>query len=59
VPAKLDAQGNPRRGVFKWDGIHLNKKGYAIWKSVVRPVLLEAFLERAEPATGDLRPPTA
>jgi lysophospholipase L1-like esterase len=59
VPAMLDAQGNPRRDVFKWDGIHLNKKGYAIWKSVVRPVLLEAFLERSEPATGDLRPPAA
>jgi lysophospholipase L1-like esterase len=43
VPAMLDAEGKPRRDLFKWDGIHLNEKGYAIWKSVVRPILAEAF----------------
>jgi lysophospholipase L1-like esterase len=45
VPAMLDADGDPRRDVFKWDGIHLNEKGYAIWTSVVRPILAGAFLE--------------
>jgi len=45
VPAMLDVDGRPRRDVFKWDGIHLNEKGYAIWTSVVRPILAEAFLE--------------
>jgi len=48
VPAMLDAEGNPRRDVFKWDGIHLNETGYAIWKSIVRPVLVEAFPEIRE-----------
>ena len=59
VPAMLDAAGNPRRDLFKWDGIHLNEKGYAIWKSVVRPILAEAFPERADLATGGLHPPAA
>jgi lysophospholipase L1-like esterase len=48
VPAMLDADGKPRRDVFRWDGIHLNEKGYAIWTSVVRPILVEAFLENGE-----------
>jgi lysophospholipase L1-like esterase len=48
VPAMLDADGKPRRDVFKWDGIHLNEKGYEIWTSVVRPILVEAFLENGE-----------
>ena len=57
VPAMLDADGKPRRDVFKWDGIHLNEKGYAIWASVVRPILAEAFLESGESAAGGLHPP--
>jgi lysophospholipase L1-like esterase len=48
VPAMLDADGKPRRDVFRWDGIHLNEKGYEIWTSVVRPILVEAFLENGE-----------
>jgi lysophospholipase L1-like esterase len=44
----LDAEGKPKRDVFKWDGIHLNEKGYAIWKSIVRPILAEAFLRSGE-----------
>ena len=48
VPAMLDADGKPRRDVFKWDGIHLNEKGYAIWTSVVRPVLAQAFPESGQ-----------
>lgn len=59
VPAMLDAAGKPRRDVFKWDGIHLNREGYAIWKSVVRPVLLEAFPESKQSATGGLPSPAA
>ena len=41
--ALLDQDGNPRTDIFKWDGIHSNKKGYVIWSSVVKPILLEAF----------------
>jgi lysophospholipase L1-like esterase len=48
VPAMLDADGEPRHDVFKWDGIHLNEKGYAIWTSVVRPILAEAFPESGQ-----------
>jgi lysophospholipase L1-like esterase len=39
VPAMLDAGGAPRRDLFRWDGIHLNEEGYAVWKRVIRPVL--------------------
>jgi len=39
VPAMLDAEGRPRRDVFRWDGIHLNDKGYALWASIVKPIL--------------------
>ena len=39
-----DADGSPRRDVFKWDGGHLNQNGYAIWTSVVKPILESALL---------------
>lgn len=43
VPAMLDENAEPRLDVFKWDGVHLNEKGYAIWTSVVKPILVKAF----------------
>lgn len=43
VPAMLDAKGQPRLDVFKWDGIHMNAKGYAIWTSVLRPSLCTLY----------------
>lgn len=36
----LDENGEPRRDIFRLDGLHLNAEGYALWTSVVRPVLL-------------------
>jgi lysophospholipase L1-like esterase len=42
VPAMLDAQGNVRRDLYVWDGLHMNAKGYAIWTSVLKPMLNEA-----------------
>jgi len=45
VESTLDAEGNPRHDIFKWDGIHLNEKGYEIWTSVMKPVLLESYDE--------------
>ena len=39
----LDAEGQPRRDLFKWDGIHMNREGYVIWTRILRPILLEAF----------------
>jgi lysophospholipase L1-like esterase len=43
VSGMLETDGKPRRDFFKWDGIHLNAKGYAIWISIIRPILTDAF----------------
>lgn len=32
-----DEEGRPRRGLYRFDGVHPNEKGYAIWTSVMRP----------------------
>jgi lysophospholipase L1-like esterase len=39
VPPMLDAEGNPRKNLFRWDGIHMNERGYEIWTSIVKPIL--------------------
>jgi len=36
----LGADGKPTQDYLLWDGLHLNKKGYAIWTEIVRPKLL-------------------
>lgn len=41
--AMLDAQGQPRGDLFRWDGLHMNSKGYAMWTSIVKPMLLSRF----------------
>jgi len=35
----LSAQDGPRPELFGQDGLHLNQKGYAIWASIIKPVL--------------------
>ena len=45
VSGMLDADGKPGRDLFKWDGIHLSEKGYAVWTSIIRPTLTDAFPE--------------
>jgi len=35
----LDASGQPRGELFLEDGLHMNAKGYAIWRDLVTPVL--------------------
>jgi lysophospholipase L1-like esterase len=35
----LDGEGRPRRELFGADALHLNAKGYALWKSVIAPHL--------------------
>ena len=35
----LDASGQPRRELFLEDGLHMNAKGYAIWRDLVAPVI--------------------
>ena len=41
--AMLDAQGKPRKELFRWDGLHMNAAGYAVWTSIIKPVLLNRF----------------
>lgn len=35
----VDADGNPRRDLFRDDFLHLNAKGYALWRALIAPVL--------------------
>lgn len=35
----LDAQGNPRKELFKEDNLHMNANGYAIWQQKIAPYL--------------------
>ncbi|MFX1516271.1 MAG: GDSL-type esterase/lipase family protein [Promethearchaeota archaeon] len=44
VDPMLASNGTVNPDLFKWDGIHLNKKGYEIWKAVIKPILIHDFL---------------
>ena len=35
--AMLDGNGKPRRELFRGDALHLNPKGYALWKGIIAP----------------------
>jgi lysophospholipase L1-like esterase len=37
----LGADGQPRRELFRDDGLHLNAEGYKLWAKVLRPALEE------------------
>jgi lysophospholipase L1-like esterase len=37
--AMLNANGTPRADLFVGDKLHMNEKGYAIWKKKITPVL--------------------
>lgn len=39
--AMLNADGTPDESLFKEDRLHMNPKGYAIWKQKLLPVLLK------------------
>ncbi len=41
--AMLNAQGQPRGELFGWDHMHMNAAGYALWRSIIKPVLLNRF----------------
>lgn len=43
VTPALTADGKPDPMTFREDGLHLNEKGYAIWKNVVRGPVVEAW----------------
>lgn len=36
----LGADGKPREELFIGDGLHLNAKGYALWTSIIEPLLV-------------------
>jgi lysophospholipase L1-like esterase len=38
-PLMLGPDGLPKPDIFREDGLHMNAKGYAIWKEAVRPYL--------------------
>ena len=39
--AMLDKEGNLRKDIFKWDKLHLNSKGYQLWASVIKPIIVK------------------
>ena len=39
----LDERGVVRHELFRRDGLHMNAQGYALWTSIIKPVLLERF----------------
>ena len=38
----LDKDGKPRAELFAKDDLHMNRKGYEVWRDTIRPVLVEA-----------------
>jgi lysophospholipase L1-like esterase len=41
--AMLDPQGKPRVELFRKDGLHMNARGYTLWTSIIKPVLVSRF----------------
>ena len=41
--AMFDAHGNVEDGLFAEDGLHPAPKCYALWTSIIKPVLLQRF----------------
>jgi len=41
--AMLDSGGKLRRDLFKWDGLHPSSRCYDLWRSIIRPILMERF----------------
>ncbi len=42
-PALLNANGEPETDNYAFDTLHLSDKGYRVWTSIIRPVLLRDF----------------
>ena len=39
----LESQGRPRRDLLNWDGLHPSKRCYALWTSIIHPILMKRF----------------
>ena len=39
----LSADGMPRPEILRKDGLHLNADGYVLWRSVLKPDILELW----------------
>ncbi|MDB6027720.1 MAG: lipolytic enzyme family [Verrucomicrobiales bacterium] len=46
----LDKEGLPQKDLFLKDGLHMNRKGYELWISILKPVFKE--LEQEQAASG-------
>jgi hypothetical protein len=46
VTPTLLADGTPDPSIFEGDGLHINEKGYAIWTTVIREQIVEAWNAR-------------
>lgn len=51
----LDEGGKPRSDIFLKDKLHMNRKGYQIWRDAVRDVLLERELKEEQHNAEDRR----
>jgi lysophospholipase L1-like esterase len=40
-PAMLSEDGEPRKDVFREDGLHMNDAGYKLWVDLLRPILAD------------------
>jgi lysophospholipase L1-like esterase len=38
----LDEEGKPRADIFKEDKLHMNRRGYEIWRDILRPIIIKA-----------------
>jgi lysophospholipase L1-like esterase len=39
----LNANGQPRRELFRSDNLHMNAQGYSLWTAIIKPVLQSRF----------------
>jgi len=43
TPVMLDSHGKVHRELFRWDGLHMNPRGDALWTAIIKPILLQRF----------------
>ena len=54
--AMLGPDGQPKPDIFVDDGLHMNPKGYAIWRAIVGPHLATKLRQPSPRATSVWRP---